>query len=57
VDPKAGLDNAEKRIFFTLLGLELQPVGLPARSKSLYRLRYPGFFLWLVQNDLLLLEC
>jgi hypothetical protein len=33
VDPRAGLDDA---------GLELQPLSRPARSQSLYRLRYPG---------------
>jgi hypothetical protein len=42
VDPKAGLDDVEKRKFLTLPGLELRPLGLPARSQSLYRLRYPG---------------
>jgi hypothetical protein len=30
------------RKFLTLLGLELRPLGLPARSQSLYRLSYPG---------------
>jgi hypothetical protein len=42
VDPRAGVDDVEKRKFFTLPGLELQPLGRPARSQSLYRLRYPG---------------
>jgi hypothetical protein len=42
VDPRAGLDDLEKGIFFTLPGLELRPLGRPARSQSLYRLRYPG---------------
>jgi hypothetical protein len=32
----------EKRKLLTLSGLELRPLGLPARSQSLYRLRYPG---------------
>jgi hypothetical protein len=41
VHPGAGLDNVEKRKFFTLPGLELRPLGCPARSQSLYRLRYP----------------
>jgi hypothetical protein len=44
VDPRAGLDDAEKRKFLTLPGLELQPLGRPARNQSLYRLRYPGKF-------------
>jgi hypothetical protein len=42
VDPRAGLDDVEKRKFFTLLGLDMQPLGRPARSQSLYRLSYPG---------------
>jgi hypothetical protein len=32
-----------KRKFLILPGLELQSLGRPARSQSLYRLRYPGF--------------
>jgi hypothetical protein len=28
----------------TLPGLELRPLGRPARSQSLYRLRYPGSY-------------
>jgi hypothetical protein len=42
VGPKAGLDDVGKRKFLTLPGLELRPLGRPARSQSLYRLRYPG---------------
>jgi hypothetical protein len=34
----------EKRKFFTLAGLDLRPLGRPARSQSPYRLRYPGSF-------------
>jgi hypothetical protein len=30
------LDNMEKRKFFTLPGLELEPLSLPARNQSLY---------------------
>jgi hypothetical protein len=37
VDSRAGLDDLEKRKFFTLPGLKLQP-----SSQSLYRLSYPG---------------
>jgi hypothetical protein len=44
VDPRAGLDNVEKRKFLTLPGLELRSCGRPASSQSLYRLRYPGSF-------------
>jgi hypothetical protein len=42
VDPTTGLDDVEKRIFLILPGLELRPLRRPARSQSLYRLRYPG---------------
>jgi hypothetical protein len=31
-----------ERKFLTLTGLEIRPFGRPARSQSLYRLRYPG---------------
>jgi hypothetical protein len=40
VDPRDGLDDMEKLKFLTLPGLELGPRGGPARSQSLYRLRY-----------------
>jgi hypothetical protein len=40
VDPRAGLDDVEKRKFLTLPGLELRHLGRPARSQSLYRLGY-----------------
>jgi hypothetical protein len=42
VDPRAGLDVVEKRPFLTLLELDLLPLGRPARSQLLYRLRYLG---------------
>jgi hypothetical protein len=41
VGPRAGLDTVEKRKVLPLTGLELRPLGRPARSQSLYRLRYP----------------
>jgi hypothetical protein len=44
VGPRAGLDYLEKRKFLTLPGLELRPLGRPARSQSLYRLSYPGSY-------------
>jgi hypothetical protein len=47
VDPRAGLDEVEKRKFLTILGLELRHLGRPARSQSLYRMRYPGSTFWL----------
>jgi hypothetical protein len=42
VGHRADLDDVEKRKFLTLPELELRPLGRPARSQSLYRLRYPG---------------
>jgi hypothetical protein len=42
VDLRAGLHDLEKRKFLTLPGLELRPLGRPARSQSLYQLRSPG---------------
>jgi hypothetical protein len=42
VDPRAGLDDVEKRKFLTLPGLKLRPLGRPACSPSLYRIRCPG---------------
>jgi hypothetical protein len=34
LEPRAGLDDVEKRKFLTLPGLELRPLGRPARSKT-----------------------
>jgi hypothetical protein len=42
VDPRAGLDNVEKRKFLTLSELEHRPRNRPSHSHSLYRLCYPG---------------
>jgi hypothetical protein len=42
VDPRASLDDMEKLRFLTLQGLELRTLDLPARSQSLYGLRYRG---------------
>jgi hypothetical protein len=42
VDPRASLDNMEKLKFLTIPGLEPRPLSRPARSQSLYRLRYLG---------------
>jgi hypothetical protein len=39
VCPRAGLDDVEKKKFLTVPGLELRPLGRPARSQLLYRLR------------------
>jgi hypothetical protein len=38
----AGMDDMEKPKFLTLPRLEHQHLGRPARSQSLYRLRYRG---------------
>jgi hypothetical protein len=40
VDPRASLDDVEKILDPT--GNRTPPLGRPARSQSLYRLRYPG---------------
>jgi hypothetical protein len=45
VDARAGLDDVENRK--TLPGLELGPLGRPARHQSLYRRSYPGSILHL----------
>jgi hypothetical protein len=42
VSPRTGVGDREKCKFLTLQGIELQPLGGPARSQSLYRLRYRG---------------
>jgi hypothetical protein len=43
VGPTTGLEEVEKRKFFTLPGLELT-LGRQVRNQSLYRLRYPGSY-------------
>jgi hypothetical protein len=40
--PRADPDNVEKRKYLTLSGIELQPLGRPAHSQSLYQLCYPS---------------
>jgi hypothetical protein len=45
VGPTASLDDVEKGKFLTLPGFELRPLGHPASSQSLYRLRYLGSLL------------
>jgi hypothetical protein len=43
VNARTGLDeDVENRKFLTQPVLELRPLGLLARSHSLYQLRYPG---------------
>jgi hypothetical protein len=45
VGPRTDLQDVEKGKIVPLPGLELQPLGCPARSQSLYWLRYPGSIL------------
>jgi hypothetical protein len=40
--PKCGLGDVEMRKYLTLPELQLRPLGRPAHSQALYRLRYPG---------------
>jgi hypothetical protein len=40
VGPQSRVDAVEKRTFLPVPGLELRPLGRPARSMSLYRLSY-----------------
>jgi hypothetical protein len=42
VGPSIDLDDVEKRKILLLPGFELRPLSQPARSQSLYRLRYLG---------------
>jgi hypothetical protein len=42
VDPRTGLDDVVRRKILPLSRLELRPLGLAARSHSLYRWQYPG---------------
>jgi hypothetical protein len=49
-----GLDDVERRQFLILPGLELWPLGRPARSQSLYRLSYPGSCTALRENTFLI---
>jgi hypothetical protein len=44
MDPGTGLGLVERRITLPLPGLELQPLGRPARNQSLYRLTIPGAY-------------
>jgi hypothetical protein len=46
VGPRTGLADMDNRIFLPLPGLELRHFGRPARSQSLYRLRYPHSRIW-----------
>jgi hypothetical protein len=39
---RASRGHCDRQNFLTLPGVELPPLGRPARNQSLYRLRYPG---------------
>jgi hypothetical protein len=58
VNPRACLEDVEKKKFLTPPGLELRPLGRPARSQSLYRLlwetQYGAQNLWDVMPSSLL---
>jgi hypothetical protein len=41
VGPRAGLDGMEKKKFWSLPGLKLQPLSCPACSQLLYRVPVP----------------
>jgi hypothetical protein len=56
VNPRASLDDLEMKKFLTLPGLELRPLGRPARSQSPYRLRYPDSSYSVVRVDYFLLS-
>jgi hypothetical protein len=47
VDPRTGVDDVKRRTFSILPGLKLRSLRRPARSQSLYRLRYSGSFKWM----------
>jgi hypothetical protein len=46
VDPTAGPDDKEKLKSLTISALELRSFGRPARSQSLYQLRYTPYDVW-----------
>jgi hypothetical protein len=54
VDPRADLEEMKKGKLLTLPGLELRHIGRPARSQSLYRLRYPGSLRWVFRKRMTL---
>jgi hypothetical protein len=50
---RTSLDGMEKRKLLTLLGLELRPLSHPTHSQSLYRLRYPSSYWYLIHHKFL----
>jgi hypothetical protein len=57
VDPRADLDDVEKRKFLTLPGHELRPLDRPARNQPLYLLRCPAPTLDQFETKLNLRDC
>jgi hypothetical protein len=57
VDPRAGLEDVGKKKFLTLPGLELRTLGRPARSQSLYRLRYPASRMFQFESIIKVSQC
>jgi hypothetical protein len=53
VEPRAGLDDVEKRKFLTLPGIELLPLGRPTCTQSLYRLHSSGSLLFENKKEML----
>jgi hypothetical protein len=51
VDPRAGLDDLQKRKFLTLPGLGTPTPQSSTRSQSLYRQRYPGSYVEIVEYN------
>jgi hypothetical protein len=45
--PSTGLDHVEKIKFLPKPGLELRPLGRPARNQSLYRVHYPDSHIYI----------
>jgi hypothetical protein len=58
MDPRTGLDHVEKRKSLTIPGFERRPLDRPARSQSLYRLRYPGSLIlkYIVNKNIVMLQ-
>jgi hypothetical protein len=54
--PRIGLGDVGKRKFLNVAELELRPLGRPARTQSLYRLRYPGSN-FITKNQYYILDC
>jgi hypothetical protein len=53
--PRTGLDDMEERKVLPLPELGLHPLCRPARSHSLYRLRYPGSVFSIIYMKIMLM--